>query len=113
MKIISGILTLEEIKRMAEQRFGNLSKAVVDVKRGIMAIDAELHADAEAALLEDGSQAQNLWGINIYPEMPQDEWIEFDSLINLRPSEGNRTRGVDNPKIRQKIIEIVNRLVRR
>jgi hypothetical protein len=69
------------------------------------------HADQEALLLEKGSKQEDLWDINIYPEMPKSERIEFDSMINLRPSQGNRTRGVDSPEIRQKIIEIVNKLV--
>jgi hypothetical protein len=96
---------------MAEERFGILVKAVIDVKKEIMAVDAELHADQEALLLEKGSKQEDLWGINIYPEMTESERIEFDSMINLRPSQGNRTRGVDSPEIRQKIIEIVNKLV--
>jgi len=106
-------MTLEELKIMAEHGFGTMVKAVVDVEKGIMAVDAELHADEEASLLENGSNQENLWGINIYPELPEDEWIEFDSMINLRPSRGNRTRGVDDPEIRQKIVAIVNRLVKK
>ena len=88
-------------------------KAVIDVEKEIMAVDAELHADEEAFLLEKGSRQENLWGINIYPEMPENERIEFDSMINLRPSQENRTRGVDAPEIRQKIIEIVNQRVKK
>lgn len=113
MIIVSEIMPLEELKKMAEERFGNMVKAVIDVYKEIMAIDAELHADEEAFLLETGSRQENLWGINIYPEMPESEWIEFDSMINLRPSQGNRTRGVDKPEIRQKIIEIVNTRVKK
>jgi len=112
MKIICEIMTLDELNKMAEERFGNMVKAVVDVDKEIMAVDAELHADEEALLLESGSRQENLWGINIYPEMPENERIEFDSMINLRPSQGNRTRGVDSPEIREKIIEIVNRRVK-
>jgi len=98
---------------MAEERFGVLVKAVIDVEKEVMAVDAELHADEEALLLEKGSRQEDLWGINIYPEMPENEQVEFDSMINLRPSQGNRTRGVDSPKIRQKIIEIVNKRVKK
>jgi hypothetical protein len=76
-------------------------KAVVDVEKEIMAVDAELHADEEALLLEKGSRQEDLWGINIYPEMPENERIEFDAMINLRPSQGNRTRGVDAPETRE------------
>lgn len=113
MKIIWEIMTFDELNKMAEERFGTMVKAVVDIEKEIMAVDAELHADEEAELLENGSKQENLWGINIYPEMPKSEWIEFDSMINLRPSQGNRTRGVDKPEIRQKIVEIVNKLVKK
>jgi hypothetical protein len=113
MKIIKDKINIKELKEMAANKFGNLVKAVIDIERGIMALDADLHADEEAALLENGSSQKNLWGINIYPELTGADFIEFDSLINLRPSQGNRTRGVDNHGIRNKILEIVNKLVER
>jgi hypothetical protein len=111
MKIIKDKISIEELKKMAEKTFGNLIKAVVDVEKKIMAVDGELHSDEEALLIENGSEQKNLWGINIYPEIKDENWIEFDSMINLRPSQGNRSRGVDNPEIRKKIIEIVNNLI--
>lgn len=88
-------------------------KAVVDVNKKILAIDAELHSDEETMLISEGSSNQDLWGINIYPEEGGEDWIEFDSMINLRPSQGNRSRGIDDPKIREKIIMIVSKLVKR
>lgn len=112
MKIIEDKILLEELKEIAKNRFGNLVKAVVDIKRKIMAIDGELHADEEALLLEYGSKQEDLWGINIYPEASQNNFIEFDSLINIRPSQGNQIRGIDNPKIREEILAIVNRLIK-
>jgi hypothetical protein len=113
MIIISEPFPFGDLVRMVETRFGNMVKAVVDVEKEIMALDAELHADEEAALLDAGSRQENLWGINIYPEMPVPDWIEFDSMINLRPSQGNRTRGVNDPEIRRRIIEIVVKLVKK
>ena len=113
MKILKGILTLNELKQLAADMFGDLVKAVVDVDRELLAVDAELHSDLEALLLEDGSKQKNLWGINLYPEMQEDEFIEFDSLINMRPSQGNRSLGVENQEIRKKIIEIVAKRVQR
>jgi len=113
MKIIEKEISLKELKNMAKNRFGNLVKAVVDIKKGIMAVDAELHADEEARLLENNSKQENLWGINLYPELEGDDFIEFDSMINLRPSQGNCSRGVDNPEIQKKIIQIVNNLVKK
>ncbi|MDD5489443.1 MAG: DUF5674 family protein [Candidatus Moranbacteria bacterium] len=111
MKIIEKKITTRELNEMAKNMFGNLVKAVVDVGKEILAIDAELHADLEALLLEKGSKQNDLWGINIYPELPGDDFVEFDSMINLRPSQENRSRGVENPDLRKKIIEIVNKFV--
>ena len=112
MKIISGILTIDELEKMLAM-FGDMVKVVVDIDRELLAIDAELHSDLEALLLEDGSKQASLWGINLYPEMPGDEFIEFDSMINMRPSGGNRSRSVDNEEIRKKIIAVVTKKVKR
>ena len=88
-------------------------KAVVDIDKALLAIDAELHADLEAVLLENGSRQKSLWGINLYPELEGNDIIEFDSMINMRPSQGNMSRGVDDEIIRQKICMIVNEWVMR
>lgn len=86
-------------------------KAVVDVTRRLMAVGGDLHSDEEAALLDDGSRQQDLWGINLYLEESDDDWIEYDSVVNLRPSSGNRSRGVDDPGLRDRIRHIVASLV--
>jgi hypothetical protein len=111
MKIVSDKITLDELREMSGKMFGNLVKAVVDIERETMAVDAELHADEEALLLEGGSQQKDLWGINIYPEMKGIDFVEFDSMINLRPAQENRSRGVDNAEIRKAILRIVDKLV--
>ena len=111
MKLIEKPIKKSELLEIAQERFGDLVKAVVDIKKGIMMVGAELHCDEESQLLEEGSEQQHLWGINIYPEKSQEEYIEFDSMINLRPSQGNRSRGVNDPAVCQKIIEIVRQLV--
>ena len=112
MLIVKDRVPLAEIAAMAERMFGDFVKAVVDVNREVMALDAGLHADEEAALLEEGSQQEDLWGINLYPQSYGSEgWLEFDSLINLRPTQNNRTRGVDDPRIRERISLVVDKLV--
>lgn len=111
MKIINNKITITELKQMAQKMFGNFVKAVVDTQKQIMAVDAPMHADQEAELIKNGSQQENLWGINLYPDKSQDDFIEFDSIINLKPNQNNRTRGIDNSKIREKITKIVNKLV--
>ena len=112
MRIVTDQISLSELREMAGNRFGDFVKAVVDVEKGIMALDADLHSDQEALLLENGSQQEHLWGINLYVDLPENQRIEFDSMINLRPSFGNRSRGVDDPVIQKKIIGIVSHLVK-
>ena len=87
--------------------FGDMVKGVVDVAERKIALDAEMHADLESLLLQEGSLQKNLWGFNLYPEMEGDDFLEFDSLINIRPNQGNRSRGVDDPAIRECIKDII------
>ena len=111
MKIIKKPIKLDELKEMAPKMFGNLVKVVVDIDKQIMAVDAEMHSDEEGGLLENGSRQSDLWGINIYPEKTGEGFVEFDSMINLRPTQNNRSRGVDNLEIREKIIKTVSKLI--
>ncbi len=106
MRILTEKITRNEILDGAEVAFDDeMVKGVVDIKRNLLAIDASLHADLEKMLLDDGSSQYDLWGINLYPE--EEDLIEFDSMINLRPNQGNRTRGVENAATREKITEVV------
>ena len=111
IEVIDSPLPLARLRDLASAGFGDLVKAVVDIERGLMAVGGELHADEEALLLEHGSDQRDLWGINIYPDLLGDERIEFDSMINIRPAHGNRSRGVDDPATRDRILRIVGDLV--
>jgi hypothetical protein len=113
MQIITNKISLKDLKKMSENMFGGLVKAVVDIEQKIMIVDAEMHADEERFLLEEkGSQQEHLWGINLLPDQAGKEgFIEFDSMINMRPSWGNRTRGINDPKIREIIRSLVYTLV--
>jgi hypothetical protein len=112
MRLITEKITLSELRSMSQKMFGNLVKAVVDIEQGIMVVDAGLHADQEYYLLENGSQQENLWGINMVPEQFGTKgFIVFDSMINMRPSCGNRSRSVDNVAIQEKIRTVVQKLV--
>lgn len=112
ISIIEQAVSRDDLSRIAERQFGNFVKAVVDVEKNIMAIGPELHADAEALLLEKGSRQEDLWGINLYLGRTGEDWIEFDSMINIRPSQKNFSRHVESPEIQQKIREVVVRLVK-
>jgi hypothetical protein len=111
MKILKTVIKIEELRHIAQNTFGDMVKAVVDVRLELVAIDAELHSDLEALLLENGSKQNDLWGINFYPDINGDDFIEFDSMINLRPSQGNMTRGVGSEEICSKIRAIVGKWV--
>ncbi len=112
VKLVDQKITNEELKEMSVKMFDGLVKAVVDVVEEVMVVDSELHADQEEYLLEKGSKQENLWGINIYPEqVGKDSWLEFDSMINLRPSQNNKSRSVEDENIRNRITAIVDKLV--
>jgi len=112
MTILDRQITREELYTINNHYFEDMIKGVVDVKTRTLAVDAELHADLEALLLSKGSTQENLWGINLWPEETEDDFIEFDSLINIRPWQGNRSRDVTDPEIRREIIEVVNQWIR-
>lgn len=109
--VLTDAVTRTQLAQMAEARFGDMVKAVVDVRLGVMAVSGELHSDEEALLLERGSRQADLWGINLYPSESGEDWIEFDSMINVRPSQGNRTRGVGDAALRATIVRVVGLLV--
>ncbi len=111
IEFIKSPISISEIQIRASKQFGVMVKAVVDIEKKIMTIGGELHADEESEMLKGGSTQNNLWGINIYPEMTGDDRVEFDSMINLRPYLGNRSRYVENEEIRKQIIKIVNELI--
>lgn len=104
-------MPLGDLQRLAREQFDDFVKAVVDVRQGLMAIGGELHADEESLLIEQGARQADLWGINIYPDRPADERVEFDSMINVRPAQGNRSRSVEDAATRRQIQEIATRLI--
>lgn len=114
VRVVRTSISLAGLEAMAERMFGNLVKAVVDIEVGVMAVGGEMHADEEALLLGEGSHQAGLWGINLYPaEFGTARFVEFDSVINIRPSQGNRTRSVDDEAVRAVVNSIVDRLVTR
>lgn len=112
MKLVVKPIKLSQLRQWASKGFGDLVKAVVDVDKNLLVIDAELHADEENYLLKKGSRQKSLWGINLYPaKFGSDDFIEFDSVINFRPSLKNLSRGVENVTIRQRITSLVMRKI--
>ena len=111
MQILQKSITQAELAALAENTFGDMIKCVADVKRGLLALDAELHADLERLLLENGSAGEDLWGFNLYPEEEGDDFIEYDSLINIRSWQNNPSRDVLDPDVREAIKQIVEQFI--
>mgnify|MGYP001588023026 CR=1 FL=1 len=111
-KIVKDKIGREELKNLAHEQYGDIIKAVVDVKQGIMGVGGELHVDIQSLLIEkENSKGEATWGINFYLEKTGEDFIEFDSMINLKPILGNKTRGIESIEIQKEIRDIVNKLV--
>ena len=111
MQILQQAISIAELKELAQHTFGDMNKCVADVKRGLLAVDAELHADLERLLLEDGSAQEDLWGFNLWVGEEGEDFIEFDSLINIRSWQGNPSRDVKDPEVREAIKSIVDKFI--
>lgn len=111
MVILEKQISRNELNSIAAELYRDMIKAVADIRNDILAIDAELHSDLESMLLENGSKQEDIWGFNIYPELEGDDFIEFDSLINIRPRQNNRSRYIESEEIRKKVIALVNSFI--
>ena len=111
MKILSSPITKQDlIKESTNFIDENAIKAVVDIDKEIIAVDSPMHYDCEQLLLDNGSSQTDLWGINLYLDSDDiDDLVEFDSMINIRPSQGNRSRNVENLETQKKIKEVVQK----
>lgn len=112
-EIVETSISFDKIQKLAHEQHGDFVKAVVDIERRIIAVGGELHADQEQLMMEHGSKQGDIWGINIYPTVLTADWIEFDSMINIRPSQGNRSRGVDDSEVQERIRAVVEHRVTR
>ena len=111
MLILNSPISRAQLKEYAANTFGDMIKCVADVDKGLLAIDADLHADLERMLLENGSQQTSLWGFNLYPDETGEDFIEYDSLINIRSWQGNPSRDVLDQEVRGKIANIVDKFI--
>ena len=111
MRVLTEKISLKDLPKEAEVVFdGPMVKGVVDIHKEIVGVDANMHADIEQFLLGQGSRQEDLWGINLYPE-DEEDFLEFDSMINIRPRQGNRSRGVEDEGARKKITEVVKKWI--
>ena len=111
IQIIKEKIDQSQLSRIINENFGDMVKGVIDLKQGIIALGGELHADAEALLLEEGSLQEDLWGFNIYADKPKPDRIVYSSFINIRPSQGNRSMEIKDQKLQAKIKEVIDHLI--
>lgn len=111
IRIVRERITKAELEELAREFYVEMVKGVADIERGIIALGGEWHMDANEVLVKDGSKQENLWGFNIYLDKPKNERLEYNSLINIRPSQGNKSMEVGNAEIREKMSDMINSLV--
>lgn len=107
IKIVDKKISENKLREIAKEFYGNMVKGVVDIERGILAMGGEYHMDANNVLIENGSKQPNIWGFNWYFDRLHEERIEYVSLINIRPAQGNRIMEVQDPVLRDKMKLII------
>lgn len=95
-------------EKISPDQLGAFVKIVADIEREILSVGCELHIDCAEELLQNGSLSKNLWGANVYP---QEKKINFVSLINIRPADGNRSMKIELPEVREKVEKIIHKLL--
>ena len=109
--VVASRIERAELARLVESFFRDMVKYVVDVRRRVAAVGGELHSDGERLLLDAGSQQPDLWGANYYPGRGPDYCIEYTALINIRPSQDNRSMEIQDPGTRELVREITFELI--
>lgn len=112
IKVVEQNISIEELKKLAREFYISMIKGVVDIENEIVAFGGEFHMDANIVLLDKGSKQSNIWGFNLHFDKSRDSWIEYTSLINIRPAQNNRDIEVSDDNIRFKMKEIINSIIK-
>ena len=113
MFIVDSILSKNELLGICKVKMeDNLIKGVVDLGTERIALDAPLHVDLESMFLEKGAKQADLWGFNLYPDEDDDDFIEYDSMINLKPWQNNRSRGIDDAETQARVKEVIYKWIK-
>ena len=111
IKVFNSQISKEELLALAKSGYGDMVKGVIDINKRLLALGGELHADCEQLLLDRGSKQADLWGFNIYPGKTREEYLEYTSLINIRPRQGNVHRDIKDLNLCRQIKNIVDEMV--
>jgi len=111
--ILRAPVARDVLRRLVDDGFGDMVKYVVDLEREVLALGGQLHADAEALLLEDGSRQEDLWGANYLPARGEEDCIQYTSLINIRPGQANPGMELLDEELRGRVRKLTFRLIGR
>ena len=111
IQIIRQPIDPSQLEPLAAAWFGTMIKGVVDLEREVAALGGDWHMDANVVLIADGSEQQNVWGFNLYPDERGGPAIEYISLINIRPGQGNRGMELEDEQLRDRVRAILSHLV--
>lgn len=113
IKVVKESVSTEELKEIAREFYYPMIKGAIDVKEEVIAFGGEYHVDASSVLLQEGSKPENIWGfnINLDKEKNSSDWLEYVALINIKPSQNNRSMEIQNEEIRRKIREVLEKLI--
>ncbi len=109
--ILDHKITLEEVKKIADFWYGTMIKGAVDIERGRVALGGDYHIEDSELLTSTGSKFEDIWGFNIRFEENSDGVLEFDSMVNIKPNFGNRSRGIHNDGVIKKAKEIIYKII--
>ena len=108
IKLVEDKISLQELREVAKEFYSTMIKGVVDIEKEIAVFGGEYHADANEIILKNGSRQSDVWGFNIYLDKPRESWIEYVSLINIRPQAGNMEMEIQDRDIRDKVKAILH-----
>jgi hypothetical protein len=99
----------KEILEMVAKDLDGYVKVTVDIRKKTLSAGGQLHVDGEKVLMEDGGKQADIWGGGIDFDTGE---IDFDSTINMRSAQRNKSREVLSLKIRGRMKKIIKNLLR-
>ncbi|MDP2789259.1 MAG: DUF5674 family protein [bacterium] len=104
-------ISTEEVKKLADFWYGTMIKGAVDIEGGRVALGGDYHIEGSELLTSAGSKFEDIWGFNIRFEENKDGVLEFDSMVNIKPNFGNRSRSISNEKVIKKATEVIYKFI--
>lgn len=111
IKILDQKINMKEVKELADFWYGTMIKGCVDIEQGRVALGGDYHIESSELLTDNDSRFEDVWGFNIRFEENPDGVLEFDSMVNIKPNFGNRSRGIHNEEILEKARAVIYKFI--